>query len=167
MPVIKRITTAYEIVYDYDQKITVDYADLVSIVQTGFTALNFEDSMEVVKNAAKDLELPKPKYNSDIYDLVADLKDSSATAPDLRACMAYTLLGKKIDAIKHLREETDLGLKEAKDAVEMFDEMATHVTLEDIIRAVGFETARRLELHENKRFNERIEYNRSVPGYTS
>jgi hypothetical protein len=183
MPVTKRVVETFEVVYDFDCKIEVDYSDLISIVETGLSVIKDTDAQKIVQNAtvapeyvtrselerlAKNHGLVLTSYHhGDVYTMVDKLVKSSIEAPNLRACMAYTLLGAKIDAIKCLRSYNGMGLKEAKDAVELFEKLGTRVLITDIIKAVLMDTDRRCERLEAGTFDQVIENDRWLSGYTS
>lgn len=184
MPVFKRVVETFEVVYDHDCKIEVEYADLFSIVKTGLAVLRPGDLAEI----AEDVPAMAPKYLSrteldkyasahglkltsynvnDVYSMVDKLLRSDLDSTNLRACMAYTLLGAKIDAIKCLRSYNGMGLKEAKDAVELFEKLGTRVPITEIIQAVLMETDRRYARLDAGTFDQEIESNRNLPGYKS
>lgn len=183
MPVTKRITTTYDITYDHDLKIQVDYADLRDIVKSGLDVLEPDDAGEITRGHATFEYLPFAELqrlaakqglflstsNKDVHGEVKNMmsKPAGMNDPDLKACMAYVFLDRKIDAIKHLRTATGFGLKEAKDAVELVAEIGLKISLFEIIKAVAMETERRCERLDAGTFDQVIESNRLVPGYKS
>lgn len=85
-------------------------------------ALGKGQTIEAIKllRSATGLGLKEAKDLLDAYQQGAPLSDQLASAIDQLPASVMTALqsGNKIDAIKLLREQTGLGLKEAKDAVE-------------------------------------------------
>lgn len=183
MPVFKRVVETYEVVYDHDCKIEVDYNDLLSIVKTGIEVMKDSDAQKIMQETtvapeyvsrselerlAKNHGLLLTSYHhGDVYTMVDKLVKSSIEAPNLRACMAYTLLGAKIDAIKCLRSYNGMGLKEAKDTVELFEKLGTRVLITEIIQAVLMDTDRRGARLKAGTFDQTIESDRWLPGYAS
>ncbi len=183
MPVTKRITTTYDITYDHDLKIQVDYADLRDIVKSGLEALEPDDAEEITRGNAVFEYLPFAELqrlaakqglflsssNKDVHSEVKNMmsKPAGMNDPDLKACMAYIFLDRKIDAIKHLRTAIGFGLKEAKDVVELVSEIGLKISLFEIIKAVAMETERRCNLIDLNKYDNLIETNRLVPGYKS
>jgi len=70
-------------------------------------------------------------YNDILRNLEGDLSEDISNILFIQDVIEFLGTGKKITAIKYVRSQTGMGLKEAKDYVEMFQVKAPDKTSED------------------------------------